>query len=228
LFSLISIITVLIFLFAQHQVSIIFSVAAVGYPQNSLFVILNFILIGFFILFIGFRRKIARLPASIYLAFIVALYIEMYGFPLTMYFFTWTLGSTSVSTLWYFLTIITGEELFYSIFMGIIVPSSNVIIISGILLVIFGWSQVFREKNVLITKGIYKHVRHPQYLGFLLITLGMNVIWITLSTLVLWPALVFLYYKLAKEEDAILEQRFGKQFLEYKTKVPMFFPKFRS
>jgi protein-S-isoprenylcysteine O-methyltransferase Ste14 len=193
-----------------------------------LFIILNFILIGFFILFIGFRRKIARLPASIYLAFIVALYIEMYGFPLTMYFFTWTLGSTSVSTLWYFLTIITGEQLFYSIFMGIIVPLSNIIIISGILLVIFGWSHVFRGKNTLVTNGIYKYVRHPQYLGFLLITLGMNVIWITLSTLVLWPALVFLYFKLAKEEDAILEQKFGKQFIDYKNEVPMFFPRLRS
>jgi protein-S-isoprenylcysteine O-methyltransferase Ste14 len=225
---LVTIITLLVFLFAQYQITIIFSVAAVGYPQNLIFVVINFILISFFVVFIGFRRKLARLPASVYVAFIVALYIEMYGFPLTMYFFTWALGSSSVSTLWYFLTIITGKELFYSLFMGVIVPISNVIIITGILLVIFGWKKIFKAKNQLVKTGIYNHVRHPQYLGFLMITLGMNVLWVTLSTLILWPVLVFLYYRLAKEEDKQIEEKFGKEFLEYKKNVPMFIPKLKN
>jgi protein-S-isoprenylcysteine O-methyltransferase Ste14 len=225
---LVTIITLLVFLFAQYQITIIFSVAAVGYPQNLIFVVINFILISFFVVFIGFRRKLARLPASVYVAFIVALYIEMYGFPLTMYFFTWALGSSSVSTLWYFLTIISGKELFYSLFMGVIVPISNVIIITGILLVIFGWKKIFKAKNQLVKTGIYNHVRHPQYLGFLMITLGMNVLWVTLSTLILWPVLVFLYYRLAKEEDKQIEEKFGKEFLEYKKNVPMFIPKLKN
>jgi len=193
-----------------------------------IFIVLNFILISFFVVFIGFRKKLTRLPASVYVAFIVALYIEMYGFPLTMYFFTWALGSSRVSTLWYFLTIITGEELFYALFMGVIVPISNVIIISGILLIIFGWSKIFRAKNQLVKTGIYNHVRHPQYLGFLIITLGMNVLWVNLSTLILWPVLVFLYYRLAKEEDKQIEEKFGKEFLEYKKNVPMFIPKLKN
>lgn len=167
----------------------------------------------------------ARLPTSIYLAFIVALYIEMYGFPLTMYFFSWTFGSNSVATLWYLLSALTGEQLFYSLFMGVIVPISNVIILTGMLLVIFGWRKIFRTKNQLVTTGIYSHVRHPQYLGFLLITLGMNVLWVTLSTLLLWPVLAFLYYRLAKEEDNQMEEKFGEEFLEYKSKVPTFIPK---
>jgi protein-S-isoprenylcysteine O-methyltransferase Ste14 len=228
LIVLVTVITVLVFLFAQYQITVIFSVAAVGYPQNLIYVVLNFILISCFVVFIGFRRKLARLPASVYVAFIVALYIEMYGFPLTMYFFTWALGSTNVSTLWYFLTIITGEKLFYALFMAVIVPISNVIIITGILLVIFGWSKIFRAKNQLVKTGIYNHVRHPQYLGFLLITLGMNVLWVTLSTLVLWPVLVFLYYRLAKEEDKQMEEKFGKEFDEYKANVPMFIPKLKN
>ena len=169
----------------------------------------------------------AHLPTSIYLAFIIALYIEMYGFPLTMYFFTWALGSSSVSTLWYFLTIITGEKLFYSLFMGVIVPISNIIIIAGILLVIFGWINVFRANGQLVKTGIYNHVRHPQYLGFLLITSGMNILWVTISTLILWPILVFVYYRLAKDEDNTMEKKFGNEFLEYKNKVPMFIPKIR-
>lgn len=221
-------VSVLVFWFAEHQITLIFSIAAVGYPQNWIYVILNLILLSLFILLIGFRRKLTRLPASIYLAFIVALYIEMYGFPLTMYFFTWAFGSNSVATLWYLLTAFTGEELFISIFMGVIVPISNVIILTGMLLVIFGWRKIFRAKNQLVTTGIYSYVRHPQYLGFLLITLGMNVLWVTFSTLLLWPVLAFLYYRLAKEEDKQMEEEFGEEFLKYKNNVPTFIPKLQK
>ena len=225
LVALVIAVSVLVFLFAQHQVTVIFSVAAVGYPHDLTFVILNFVLLAIFVLLIGFRKKLTRLPASIYVAFIVALYIEMYGFPLTMYFFTWAFGSGQVATLWYLLTAIIGEETFFSVFMGAIVPVSNVIIITGMLLVIFGWTKIFRAKDQLITTGIYSYVRHPQYLGFLLITLGMNVLWVTFSTLALWPVLAFLYYRLAKEEDNQNEEKFGEEFMKYKNDVPMFFPK---
>lgn len=221
-------VSVLVFWFAEHQITLIFSIAAIGFPHNLTYVILNFVLLGLFVLLIGFRKKITRLPASIYLAFIVALYIEMYGFPLTMYFFTWAFGSGSVATLWYLLTAFTGEKLFYSIFMGVIVPISNAIIITGMLLAIFGWQKIFMAKNQLVTTGIYAHVRHPQYLGFLLITLGMNVLWVTFSTLALWPGLAFLYCRLAKEEDKQMEERFGEEFLKYKKNVPMFIPKIQK
>ena len=221
------VVSILVFWFAQNQFTLIFSVAAVGYPHNLMYVILNFILIGIFVLFIGFRKKMARLPASIYIAFIVALYIEMYGFPLTMYFFTWAIGSGSVSTLWYLISAITGVELFYSLFMGVIVPISNLIIIIGMLLAIFGWTKIFRAKNKLIKTGIYSYIRHPQYLGFLFITMGMNILWVTFSTLALWPVLAFLYYRLAKDEDKQNEEEFGENFKTYKNNVPMFIPLIR-
>jgi protein-S-isoprenylcysteine O-methyltransferase Ste14 len=221
-------VSVLIFWFAQHQITFVFSIAAYGLEsQNLIYVIVNLVLLSLFILLIGFRRKVARLPASIYLAFIVALYIEMYGFPLTMYFFSWAFGSGSVATLWGLLIAFTGYELFVSIFLGVIVPVSNVIILTGMLLVIFGWNKIFRAKNQLVTTGIYSRIRHPQYLGFLLITLGMNVLWVTFSTLLLWPILAFLYYRLAKEEDKQMEETFGEKFLKYKSKVPTFIPKLK-
>jgi protein-S-isoprenylcysteine O-methyltransferase Ste14 len=209
----------------MNHITFIFSVAAVGYPENWGYVALNFILLSLFLVFIKFRRKVARLPSSVYLAFIVALYIEMYGFPLTMYFFSWFLGYENVATLWYFLVGVTGYDAFVSIYLGVILPISNVIILSGMFLIIFGWSRIFRAKDALITTGIYAHVRHPQYLGFLLLTLGINFLWTTFSTLILWPVLVLLYYRLAKEEEKSMEDKFGEEYREYKRAVPMFIPR---
>jgi protein-S-isoprenylcysteine O-methyltransferase Ste14 len=216
----------LFWLSIRYKFSLVFPLAYL--PHRAIdwtFVVLNVILFSLFILFIKFRRRVARLPSSIYLAFIVALYVEMYGFPLTMYIITWSFGYGNPGCLWYLLSALVGYDLFVFILWVFMVPISNMIILNGILLIIFGWRRIFRAKGQLVTTGIYRHVRHPQYLGFLLITLGMNVLWITISTLVLWPILVILYYRLAKEEDKEMEKRFGKEFQEYKHMVPMFMPR---
>jgi protein-S-isoprenylcysteine O-methyltransferase Ste14 len=209
---------------AMNQISFIFSVAAIGYPKNWGYVVLNAILLSLFLLFIKFRRKAARLPSSVYLAFIVALYIEMYGFSLTMYFFTWFLGYENVSSLWFLLVGLTGMDLFVSIYLGVILPISNIIVLAGIFLIVFGWSRIFGAKDQLVTTGIYGHIRHPQYLGFLLLTLGINFLWTTFSTLILWPILALLYYRLAREEEKEMEKKFGEDYREYKNTVPMFIP----
>jgi len=217
---------VLVWLAVSYTFSLAFPLSSL--PHRAIdwgFVVLNVVLFSLFILFIRFRRKIARLPSSIYLAFIVALFVEMYGFPLTMYILTWLFGSTFPGCLWYPLAVLTGEDLFTSIFLSFILPLSNIIILIGILLIIFGWRKIYRAKGKLVTTGIYEHVRHPQYLGFLLLTLGMNMLWVTLSTLLLWPILAILYYRLAKEEDKELEEKFGEEYRNYKRAVPMLIPR---
>ena len=209
---------------AMNQMTLVFSVAAVGYPQNWEYVILNFVLLSLFLVFIKFRRKAARLPSSIYLAFIVALYVEMYGFPLTMYFFSWFLGYENVATLWYFLVGLIGYDSFVSVYLGVVLPMANAIIIAGILLIVFGWSRIFKAKDLLVTTGIYAHVRHPQYLGFLVLTLGINFLWTTFSTILLWPILVLMYYRLAKKEEKAMEEKWGEEYRKYRNSVPMFTP----
>lgn len=209
-----------------NKFTFIFSVAAYGYPQNWGFVALNLVLLGAFVLFIKFRGRITRFPSSVYLAFLVALYVEMYGFPLTMYFFLWLFGFSSPGNLWYLLTAITGKGVFTLIFYDVLLPISNTLILIGLFLIIFGWGKTFKAKGQLVTTGIYSHIRHPQYLGFLLITLGINVLWVTLSTLVLWPVLAVLYYRLAKKEEKGLGEKFGEEYDRYKSRVPMFLPRF--
>jgi protein-S-isoprenylcysteine O-methyltransferase Ste14 len=148
----------------------------------------------------------------------------MYGFALTMFVISAVFGLAGVATFWGFLLPLTGLALLESIFYYIIVPISNIIILAGAFLVVFGWRGIYRTKEKLVTAGIYAQTRHPQYLGFLLITGGINFLWPTFSTLLMWPLLVFLYIRLAKEEEAKMGEKFGEEYQKYKNTVPMFIP----
>ena len=203
------------------------SVAVYGW-NNWGFAIINMVFFGVFVLFTQFRKKLARLPSSVYLAFIVALYAEMYGFPLTLYLFTWIFGISNVYTLGHLFEGVIGENLFAFLFHIILLPLSNIIMLIGIVLIIFGWRQIFTAKGKLVTTGIYAHVRNPQYLGMLLLTLGMNVQWLTILSLLLWPLLVILYYRLAREEAKEMEEKFGEKFRRYEQNVPLFIPRLRK
>ncbi len=78
-----------------------------------------------------------------------------------------------------------------------------------------------------MTHGIYRYVRHPQYLGLIVITVGLLIQWPTIITLAMWPVLVVMYYRLSKKEEKEALAAFGERYEEYKRHTPMFLPSIR-
>jgi len=192
----------------------------------------NILLILFFALsFVKPKGRFEWRSMGLFIGFVVALFTEMYGVPLTVYFLSQWLGtrypvltpfSHNNGHLWLVLLGLSNS----GIAMTLLHLISNGIIFLGFYLLYAGWSLIYKsEGKHLVTAGIYCHIRHPQYAGLFLITLGFLIQWPTLITLILWPFLIFAYYRLAKREEADVAKQFPEEFAAYKAAVPAFFPR---
>ncbi len=190
---------------------------------------------GFFVLFVlsylaPLRRREWR-SFGVYSAFIVALFTEMYGFPLTIYVLTSLLGSRYPALnpyshanghLW--VALLGGGPAM----MDVIHLVSNALMFGGLIIIAAGWHRIHRAQGALVTDGIYRIVRHPQYSGLFLISIGMLIQWPTIITILTWPVLVFMYVRLARQEEREAESRFGQAYSMHAQRVPRFVPRFRA
>jgi protein-S-isoprenylcysteine O-methyltransferase Ste14 len=163
--------------------------------------------------------------AGLVQAFIIALYAEMYGFPLTIYLLTGFLGVDLPLTgysghLWATLLGYGSTGAMLEMLLG------GAFIVVGLMLLIRGWVQVYRASldGRLATEGVYGLVRHPQYTGIMLAVFGQIIHWPTVITLLLFPVIIYAYVHLARREEVALSARFGEAYLAYRQRLPMFFP----
>jgi methanethiol S-methyltransferase len=171
---------------------------------------------------------------SAFSAFIVALFVEMYGFPLTIYLLSgWLMRRYPGVDLFSH----DAGHLWNTLFGWKMNPHfdplhilSNVLILCGFILLSAAWKVLYdaQRTKTLATTGPYAYVRHPQYDGFILIMLGFLLQWPTLVTLIMFPILLTMYVRLARREEREVLTEFGEKYRCYMVSTTAFFPRLKT
>ena len=164
-------------------------------------------------------------------AFIVALFAEMNGFPLTLYLLAGWVGSNfpALDPLSH-----DAGQLWPALFGWSMNPHwspfhllSFVFIGGGLMLIAAAWRVLHdaQRKGSLAATGPYTRLRHLQYAGFALIIMGFSLQWPTLITGLMLPILLVMYWRLAKSEEREVKAAFGDQYRRYANSIPSFLPR---
>jgi protein-S-isoprenylcysteine O-methyltransferase Ste14 len=166
-------------------------------------------------------------------AFVVALFTEMYGFPLTIYLLSGWLTSRFPEINWFshnsshlLQTLLGWSGDAHSSPLHII---SDILVLGGLILLAASWKVLYRAQRSfeIACRGPYAKIRHPQYAAFIVIMVGFLVQWPTLPTLLMFPVLVWLYIRLARREEKEALAMFGEQYAQYAEDTPRFIPELR-
>ena len=197
-----------------------------------LVVINSVIFIAFGLTFFHPRSRRDWRAMGLFSGFVVALFTEMYGFPLTIFLLSGWLGSRFPQLM----PTHAGGHLLNDLVGWTGDPhlspfhlASYALLIAGFWLVASAWRVLWQALGAgrLATTGAYSRIRHPQYAGFLLVMVGLLLQWPTLLTLAMFPVLVFAYWRLALSEEREVRRRFGAEWDAYAARTPRFVPGLR-
>ena len=208
------------------------SVFSIGY--------FNWWLVGIYIALVGVflygilqpRRKTEWKSAGAAQAWVIALYAEMYGTPLTAYAVMNFVGRSADDAenhynghLWPVIFGLSDYSLVLAQFVSVVLGQTLIVV--GAILAIVGWRQLYSavKRDEMATQGLYRYIRHPQYTGFFLFLFGSVINWPTIATVVTLPVLCFVYWRLANTEERDSREVFGEAYDQYAKKTGKFLPR---
>ena len=174
------------------------------------------------------RQKREWRSAGITGAWAIALYSEMYGFPLTLYVLSNIFGphlSPQEFQNGHVWAPLFGLGDHWNLAFTI---AGQTLVLVGTVLAIVGWRHLWPHRNEIATQGIYRYIRHPQYSGCIIFILGSMVNWPTIITFLSAPLLIIVYYRLALQEEKENLEKFGNNYATYMQRSGRFFPKFST
>jgi protein-S-isoprenylcysteine O-methyltransferase Ste14 len=202
-----------------------------AYGLWSLVIINSLVFIIFAFSFARPRTKRDWRSFGAFSAFLIALFTEMYGFPLTIYLLSGWLSSRYPGIDFlshdagHILEVLFGWQV--NPHFGPFHIASYVLIFAGFVLLAKSWGILYeaQRRHEIARSGPYAYVRHPQYVGFVSIMFGFLLQWPTLVTLIMFPILVYMYARLARREEREVAAEFGEEYARYASETPAFFPR---
>jgi protein-S-isoprenylcysteine O-methyltransferase Ste14 len=121
----------------------------------------------------------------------------------------------------------------FTVFLNEIIPNAVRVPLGAVTWLLAGYFSfsglkiVFgevRDKPAIIRKGVFGIVRHPVYLGEILVYMSLLLFSLSLAAMAVWLMAIFFLHYIARYEEKLLIDYFGDEYRLYMAEVPMWLP----